>query len=293
MLSTYPPLLPLLLPYLDPLSISTLATTHRHTATHPYLTQHLHHLRLAHTVLTQWQEHTTLQRVFRQTFWAPLLRHYRIPVLKYHPSLLGKTHEFDNLHAVESRLTHPLMVGMDPHHRPFVCVRYRLCAPSSPSSSTSPSSSPSSSSPTVDRLTTSYLEDVIRNDTRDRVLVLFQRYTNDPRVWMRAGHHYNPLLWGSRTRLNPGDHSLALRNVLALMAGDDVWLRVYQREENGGRFVEVRCAAEWVNPPLSQVSSPTDLEPPRTLQNSSHSPPSPVPHTPETQPTNALGASPP
>ena len=251
MLSTYPPLLPLLLPYLDPRSISTFATTHRHTATHPYLIQYLHHLRLAHTVLTQWEEHASLLRVFRKTFWAPLLRHYRIPVLKYHPCLLGKTHEFDNLRALQSRLTHPLMVGMDPHHRPFVCMQYRLCASVSLSSPSSPSSPSSSSGPTIDRLTTSYLEDVIRNDSRDRVLVLFQRYTNDPRVWMRAGHHYNPLLWGSRTRLNPGDHSLALRNVLALMAGDDVWLRVYQREENGGRFVEVRCAAEWVNPPSS------------------------------------------
>jgi len=166
-------------------------------ATDHALVQWLDHHKPLRQMLRKWTirtAHAPLMPHLADTFVAPFVRHYDVPVLAFQDRFMGATDYLDGIR--QSDLTHPIMIGIDVYRRLFLCVVYPH---------------------PVDEDETG----AARSDapaTTTYVLTVFQRYTNCPSTWCRIGCGPHPILGEHLdTCLSQAAKTVLMRNLYRLL----------------------------------------------------------------------------
>ena len=185
-----------LLPWLTVTDLHALRQTSHEWAADPTLTKWLQRRKLLCQMVRRWTCAPLLTH-FENTFLAPFVRHYDVPVLAFQDRFCGRTDYLDGI--VYSDLTHPLMIGVDRYRRPYLCVVYHWLVGSDGAK------------------------------TKTCMLTVFQRYTDSPFTWCSIGCDKQPILGEQHTDicLSPVAKTTLLRNLFRLVGGGDVqvgWL---------------------------------------------------------------------
>ena len=203
-LTTSPHHIQWLLPWLTVTDLHALRQTSHEWAADPTFTKWLQRRKLLRQIVRRWTR-APLFAHFENTFLAPFVRHYDVPVLAFQDRFCGGTDYLDGI--VYSDLTHPLMIGVDRYRRPYLCVVYHWSVGGG-----------------VDGV------GGVGSDgakTKTRVLSVFQRYTDSPFTWCHGWDNQPILGEHDHTCLSPVAKTTLLRNLFRLVGGGDVqvgWL---------------------------------------------------------------------
>lgn len=146
----------------------------------------------------------------------------QFPILPFQPHFLGATSYLDGIKARD--MTHPVMFGVDPYRRVYICVKYRCCQDSFRQNN-----------------------EEVQIDPTGKIftLTVFQRYTESRGTWCKAGHsadcYQNPYLNGARTLLSQQDITLFLKNIFTLLERQELEYQYWGETESDDCIKKVKC----------------------------------------------------
>ena len=132
--------------------------------------------------------------------FIPMKLIYSLPVLKFKPRFVGSTDYIDRIRNKD--LSHPIMVSVDNHARPFIVIRYKC----------------------TDMTFKDWDNNINDWCTDTKTLTIFQRYTMGT-GWCKAGggtFGRRPLLYGSGTLLSSLQKSLLIKNILRMLCEEPI-----------------------------------------------------------------------
>ncbi len=165
----------------------------------------------------------TLRKTKLLNYISPKLHLIRqFPILPFQPHFLGATSYLDGIKARD--MTHPVMFGVDPYRRVYICVKYRCCQDSFRQNN-----------------------EEVQIDPTGRIftLTVFQRYTESRSTLCKAGSaadcYQNPYLNGTRTRLSQQEISLFLKNIFILLERQELEYQYWGETERDHSIKKVKC----------------------------------------------------
>jgi hypothetical protein len=168
-------------------------------------------------------------KMFEGTFLTPKFVN-RFPIVEFADSFISRTDYIDNIKSKD--MDAPIVIGLDRYLRPFIAIRYAANTIHTlpENDTTNYVENTEDATNACEHDTFMQLEQKMSLHTSTRVLIIFQRYTNDKQCWTKAGNcdASDPFLSCSSTAISMVDKKMVLRNISNLIDNEKITYLKYK-----------------------------------------------------------------